>query len=52
MSKLPFKMQYVIWRACYEIWAYPYYVLLVTVMLLWIGEGVAEQSGAACPVTP
>jgi hypothetical protein len=37
-------------RLLYEIAYYPYYIMLVTVLFLWLGEGVAEQSGwMSCP---
>lgn len=37
-------------RIFHEIYYYPYYIMLMTVLLLWLSEGVAMQSGwIDCP---
>lgn len=42
------------YRLAYEIVYEPYYILCFVLALLWLGEGVAVQSGWAgsCPVAP
>jgi hypothetical protein len=43
-------MGYLIRRLAYEVAYYPYYILAITFLLLWLGEGVGEQSGwISCP---
>lgn len=44
------KVRIAVYRVACEIAYYPYYWMLVTVLLLWISEGVSMQSGwQACP---
>lgn len=44
------RLRWLHYRTVYEIAYYPYYVLCLTFLLLWLGEGVGEQSGwITCP---